>query len=180
MSEANEVKNVTSDLIQPTIEEQHIEQMPWGTLFTQLRKDGWNYAVMLVRKYNDFILPEGLGDLAAALNDKGYMILIVVDPGDDFDFEMADCGAFESDPCINLTNTIADFGPDRTTRALYQLKNTRLKVLPPYFNLSTPELEAEFISDCFTDMYLKVDEMIYYKKNYETPWYAQRQYIWVD
>jgi hypothetical protein len=179
MSEANEVKNVTSDLIQPRIVEQHTEQMPWGTLFTQLPKDGWNYAVMLVRKYNDYRPPDGLGDIAASREQKGYMTLIVVEPGDNLDWSCDPEACFDGIPCIGDKPTLEDIESDKIY-ALFQLKNTRTKFLHSYFNLSTPELEAEFISDCFTDMYLKVDEMIYYKKPYETPWYAQRQYIWVD
>jgi len=180
MSEANEVKHVTSDLMQWIIVEQHTEQKPWGTLFTQLRKDGWNYAVMLVRKYNDFILPEGLGDLAQKLDSQGYMTLIVIEPGKTFfDRKTDEHEVFVGVPCFGEEQTLEDIEHD-IPHCLFDLKNSRSKILPPYFNLSTPELEAEFIEHCFTDMYLKVAEMIYYKQPYETPWYAQRQYMWVD
>jgi hypothetical protein len=178
MSKVNEV----SDVNQPRIVEQHTEQMPWGTLFTQLRKDGWNYAVMLVRKYNDCSPPDGLGDLAAELENKGYMTLIVVEPGENFDWSGDPEPCFEGIPCIGrwaydlLTEEDIE---NRVTCCLSDLNNTRSKILPPYFNLSTPEIEAEFIADCFTDMYLKVSEMIYYKKNYKTPWFANDCRMWI-
>jgi hypothetical protein len=54
-----------------TVLEEQQEEMDWGTIYTQREDNGWDYAVMLLRKYNDYRPPECLGDLAASLEEKG-------------------------------------------------------------------------------------------------------------
>jgi hypothetical protein len=84
---------------------------------------------MLLRKYNEGTPPEGLGELAADLEEKGYMTLIVVHPGENFDYFTADC-AFDTYPCIGGEETLEDIEND-VLHSLYQLNNARTKILPP-------------------------------------------------